>query len=61
MEVNAQLHAPRDLLPVKRVRGTYWVKDWVNFEVGVDDLDRKKNLLPLSGTNPDFSGTHVIA
>jgi len=60
IEVNAQLHASRDLLPGKSVRGTCWVRDWVSFEVGVDDPDSKKNLLLLSGTKPDSSSTDVI-
>jgi hypothetical protein len=60
IEVNAQLHAPRDLLSGKSVSGICWVRGWVSFELGVDDPDRKKNLLLLSGTNPDSSCTDVI-
>jgi hypothetical protein len=32
----------------------------MNFEVGVDDPDRKKKFFLLSGTKPDSSGTHVL-
>jgi hypothetical protein len=52
IEVNAQLHAPRDLRPGKSVRGISWVRDWVSFELGVYDPDRKKISCSCQEQNP---------
>jgi hypothetical protein len=42
MEVNAQLHTPRALLPAKSARVTCWVRDRVSFKAGMDEVDRGK-------------------
>jgi hypothetical protein len=47
MEVSGQLHAPAALPPGERAPGTHSIGGWVGPTTGLDDVEKRKFLLPL--------------
>jgi hypothetical protein len=57
--MSGQIHAPA-ALPLKRVRGTYWIRGCVNPRAGLDDMEKSK-FLTLSGLELDLSIVQPVA
>jgi hypothetical protein len=55
MEVNGQLHASIALLPGKSDPGTHWIGGWVGPRVGLEVVEKGKNLTTAGIRNLDRS------
>jgi hypothetical protein len=52
--LDGELHAPADI-PGEIFHGIHWIGSWMGHRAGIDDVEKRKNLLLLPGIEPKSS------